>query len=92
MPDPRGSSWNHSVRHKSPEEIERSRTSGWHTCRVKGCFAIATHECSYDSVTGRAGRVNRRAIARCGRHARAFIIRAGLDPGRFVCLLGTEGK
>lgn len=71
-------SWNHTVRRMTDEEIEQRTRLGW-SCAGPLCPEEALYAVTFDSVTGRAGRVNTRQKSLCPSHAAKFAANHGLE-------------
>ena len=70
-------SWNHTLRPMTEEEIDQHAGMGW-TCSSPMCRGKAVYEATFDSVTGRAGRVNTRRKQLCVEHGEKFAAKNGL--------------
>lgn len=70
-------SWNHTLVAMTDEHAESYARRGW-TCSAPKCPDRAVFEARFDSVTGRAGRVNTRRKCLCDRHAEQFATKNGL--------------
>jgi hypothetical protein len=76
------SSWGHTIRALTADEVERSKRLGYAKCAAGKCREQRRYVTTYKYVTGRAGRVSSAQRELCGDHAAKFCRKHGLEfPG-----------